>query len=124
MRRLRLFTLLLLILVGAVVLSVAASSWYASRAIERAVLEEEYADLESAAHLALFRLADLIPGNRETLSGICREMGQQSVRRISVVFTSGEVACDSEVDRPRLETPGDGRNTWRPSPGRSATTCV
>ena len=71
------------------------------------MLEEQYADLESAAHLALLRLADLIPGNREALSGICREMGSQSLLRISVVFTSGEVACDSEVDRPRLKSPGD-----------------
>ena len=107
MRRLRLFTLLLLILVGAVVLSVAASSLYASRAIERLVLEEQYDDLESAAQLALLRLADLIPGNREALPGICHEMGRQSLLRISVVFTSGEVACDSEVDRPRLESPED-----------------
>lgn len=107
MRRFRLFTLLLLILVGAVVLSVAASSWYASRAMERLVLEEQYADLESAAHLALLRLSDLIPGDRETLAGICREMAQQSLLRISVVLTSGEVACDSEVSRARLESPAD-----------------
>lgn len=108
MRRPRFFTLLLLIVVGAVVLSVTASSWYASHAIERVVLEEQYADLEAAAHLALLRLADLLPGDREALCVICREMGRQSQLRISVVLTSGEVACDSETDQPGLDSSRGG----------------
>ncbi|MHB8834451.1 MAG: sensor histidine kinase [Candidatus Methylomirabilia bacterium] len=112
MRRLRLFFLLLLMFVGAVLLSVAASAWYASRAIERVVLDEQYADLESAAHLALLRFGDLLPGDQEALSEICREMGRQSMLRISVVFTSGEVACDSEVDRNRIESP-EGRPEYK-----------
>jgi two-component system phosphate regulon sensor histidine kinase PhoR len=94
-----LFWIQFLPLLAAVVVSVGTASWYAAAHLRRFNVDAEVADLEAAAHLALFRLAELIPGDPEALRRLCREMGAQSDRRITLVLPGGQVACDSEVER-------------------------
>jgi hypothetical protein len=50
--------------------------------------------------VAAFRVALEFPGSPGALRETCRKMGLESVRRVTVVMTTGEVACDSAlVDR-------------------------
>jgi two-component system phosphate regulon sensor histidine kinase PhoR len=95
-----LFWLLFLPLVAAVALPVATATWFAAAHLQRFTIEEEVADLESAAHLAVFRLAEVLPGEGPALQALCREMAEQSVRRVTVALPGGAVACDSEIGDP------------------------
>ena len=81
----------------AVIVSVTLLGWYAERSEWRTTYQEAVEDLTAAANLAAFRVVLEFPGRPDALKEICREMGLESVRRVTVVLPTGEVACDSAV---------------------------
>ncbi len=95
-----LFRLIFLPLLLVVTVSVAVLGWYAERSSKENSYQEAVGDLTAAANLAAFRVAQEFPGSPGALKETCRRMGLESVRRVTVVLPTGEVACDSAlVDR-------------------------
>lgn len=92
-----LFRLIFLPLLLVVALSVAVLGWYAEKLSRRSSEQEAVEDLATAANLAAFRLEIELPGSGGDLKETCREMGLESVRRVTVVLPTGEVACDSAL---------------------------
>jgi len=92
-----LFRLIFLPVLLIVTLSVMVLGWYAERFSRQTSDQEAVADLTAAANLAAFRVALEFPGNPKALRETCREMGVESIRRVTVVLPTGEVACDSAL---------------------------
>jgi two-component system phosphate regulon sensor histidine kinase PhoR len=92
-----LFRLIFLPLVLVMTVSVAVLGWYAERSSRQTSHQESVDDLAAAANLAAFRVALDLTANPASIKATCREMGHESVRRVTVVFPTGEVACDSAV---------------------------
>jgi len=92
-----LFRLIFLPLLLIVALSVAVLGWYAETSSKRTVSQESVEDLTAAANLAAFRVTQEFLAKPQALGETCREMGLESVRRVTVVLPTGEVACDSAV---------------------------
>jgi two-component system phosphate regulon sensor histidine kinase PhoR len=95
-----LFRQIFLPLLLIVALSGAVFAWYSERSLQRTIDRESVEDLTAAANLAAFRLAPELPGRPEVFQQTCREMGLESVRRVTVVLPTGTVACDSAIADP------------------------
>jgi two-component system phosphate regulon sensor histidine kinase PhoR len=95
-----------LILVALVTL--VASSWYATRAWRSFYLEQLAGDLTQRARLAGAALQDLVPLQAsDRLQARCRGWGQLTDTRFTLILPSGKVVADSQEDPARLDNHGD-----------------
>ena len=83
-------------------LSVLAVSWYASSALRHFFLEQTATDLKTRAFLVEKQIVShLEPLNKVAVDAICKELGEHSATRITVILPTGEVIGDSR-ETPKL----------------------
>ncbi len=86
-------------------LSLLAVSWFAQDSLHDFFLEQIAADLEARARLLEQRVAvHLSPLQEAAIDRICKDNGQSSGTRITVILPSGKVIGDSEEDPQRMES--------------------
>ena len=82
-----------------IIISLGATTWFASRTLKQFHIQESASDLEARARLFETQISDhLSPLNRGTIDQICKNIGQQVTTRITVILPSGKVIGDSEKD--------------------------
>jgi two-component system phosphate regulon sensor histidine kinase PhoR len=83
-------------------LSVLAVSWYASSALRHFFLEQTATDLKTRALLVEKQIVShLEPLNPAAVDTICKELGEHSATRITVILPTGKVIGDSR-ETPRM----------------------
>ena len=83
-------------------LSVLAVSWYASSALRHFFLEQTATDLKTRALLVEKQVVSHIePLNTAAVDAICKELGEHSATRITVILPTGQVIGDSR-ETPKL----------------------
>jgi two-component system phosphate regulon sensor histidine kinase PhoR len=83
-------------------ISLLAVSWYASGAMRQFFLDQTATDLKARAALLNKQIKGLLsPLNSEAIDAICKEAGQRSATRITVILPDGTVIGDSR-ETPRL----------------------
>jgi len=101
---LQLFLSYLFITVGAIV----AVSGYSSRALRQFYLANAAEDLEARVQLVIEDISRALEtGGSEKLSDVCRELGERSNTRFTVVDSSGKVLGDSKEDPERMDNHAD-----------------
>ena len=103
---------------------------YVSGVVRQLYEEQLRADLESRARLAARPIDDLLSTNQaDRVDVLCKELGQSSRTRITVILPSGKVVGDSDAnpdgmdnhkDRPEIHEALAGRVGWQKD-RRSAT---
>jgi two-component system phosphate regulon sensor histidine kinase PhoR len=84
------------------VLSLVAVNWYATDALHRFYLDQTRQDLQARAQLLKKQIFSLLtPLDSEVVNAICKELGQESATRITVILPDGTVIGDSR-DNPRF----------------------
>lgn len=87
-----------------IVASLGAIGYYGARQLQTVYLEKVTEELQGRAYLVRYQLASLIQQNdRAQLVSECREMGQLSHTRITIVTADGKVLADSEEDATTME---------------------
>jgi two-component system phosphate regulon sensor histidine kinase PhoR len=82
-----------------IIISLGATTWFASRTLQQFHIQESASDLEARARLFETQISDhLSPLNRGAIDEICKKIGQQVTTRITVILPSGKVIGDSEED--------------------------
>lgn len=82
--------------------SLAAATWYATEALQRFYLKQTRQDLQARAHLLEKQIFSLLsPLEPEVVDAICKELGQLSTTRITVILPDGTVIGDSR-ETPRF----------------------
>jgi two-component system phosphate regulon sensor histidine kinase PhoR len=119
MRRRRLVAQLFPSYLIIVLLSLLAVVWYVSQAWRQSFLEQTAADLTVRADLVKPQFQDLLsPLNPATVDSICKELGQLSHTRLTVILPSGRVVGDSaknpalmdnHADRPEIQQAFKGK---------------
>ena len=85
-----------------------AATLYATRALREFHHDEVAAELRARAHLLMGQIGQLLDANRwEELDRICKELGQVSQTRITVILPGGVVVADSEKDPAGMEARGE-----------------
>lgn len=91
-----------------ILVSLFATTWYASRALKHFHLEHTRTDLENQAYLAkkqainLFSLPDTGP-----LNTFCKQVGRRTSTRLTVILPSGRVVADSFENADAMENHND-----------------
>ncbi len=83
-------------------------SRYADFSMRRFFLEQVAADLESTANLLKESTSSLITGEEEkSIDLLCKQAGNSSKKRITIISASGKVLGDSEKDPVKMENHSD-----------------
>ena len=91
------------------IVSLVAVSWYATAALHRFYLHQTSQDLQARAHLLEKQIFSLLtPLDADVVDAICKELGQLSATRITVILPDGTVIGDSR-DTPRFMDNHAGR---------------
>ncbi len=91
------------------ILSLVAVTWYATEALHRFYLHQTQQDLQARAHLLEKQIFSLLsPLDPEVVDAICKELGQMSATRITVILPGGQVIGDSR-DTPKFMDNHAGR---------------
>ena len=77
-------------------ISLIAVTWFASRSIRHFYLEQTAADLLARAHLLKSQMAQFLgPLESRVVDAVCKEVGESSATRFTVILPSGRVVGDS-----------------------------
>ena len=91
------------------IISLVAVTWYATEALQRFYLNQTQQDLQARAHLLEIQIFSLLsPLDPEVVDAICKELGQMSATRITVILPDGQVIGDSR-DTPKFMDNHAGR---------------
>lgn len=91
-------------------LALLAVTWYASTAARRFFYERAAGELESRGRVvAKFIVARELPEDAKEAELLCREIGQASGTRLTLIQPSGKVLADSEHDPETMENHADRR---------------
>jgi two-component system phosphate regulon sensor histidine kinase PhoR len=108
MRRRRLVAQLFPSYLVIVLLALLAVTWYVSQAWRQSFLEQTAADLKVRAHLAQPQIqARLRPLDETAVDRLCKELGQLSATRLTVILPSGRVVGDSNNNPAQMDNHGD-----------------
>jgi two-component system phosphate regulon sensor histidine kinase PhoR len=108
MKRKRLLWQLFLPYVAITLLSLLAVGWYASKSIEQFYLDRVATDLESRARILEPSVRDKIhPPLSTHLDRHCKQIGNSTSTRITVILPSGTVIADSEKDPKTMDNHAD-----------------
>ena len=115
----QLYPAYLLIIVGSLI----AVTWYASSELGRFYLDQTETVLEARAYLLKDQISNLLsPAEPELIDAICKQAGQLSATRITVILPDGTVIGDSR-ETPRFMDNHAGRKEVAPAlkgvPGKS-----
>lgn len=115
----QLYPAYLLIIVGSLI----AVTWYASSELGRFYLDQTETVLEARAYLLKDQITSLLsPIEPEAVDAVCKEAGQLSATRITVILPDGTVIGDSR-ETPRFMDNHAGREEVAPAlrgvPGKS-----
>ena len=86
------------------VIAIAAAVWFSSQALERSIIDQTAVDLKD--RIALFRYqveALLNPLQEETIDRLCKEAGQRSSTRFTVILPGGRVVGDSQENPSHMD---------------------
>ena len=110
MRRRRLVAQLFPSYLIIVLLALLAVTWYVSQAWRQAILEQTAADLQIRADLVIPQFQEMLsPLKAEAVDRLCKELGQLSATRLTVILPSGRVVGDS------CQKPGPDGQSRRPA---------
>ncbi len=88
-------------------LSLVAVSWYGSTAYRQNYFDSIGSDLQARGQLVLPQLRLLIErGRRSEIDALCKQLGQSSATRITVILPTGLVLGDTEEDPSKMENHG------------------
>ena len=105
MRRRRLFWQLFPTYLLITVVAVAAVAWYVSRFAKTFLLDEIAGDLEARARLVATQVAGpLAASDFDEVDRLCREFGDASGTRLTVILEPGRVVGDSDEDPDRMDS--------------------
>ncbi len=108
MRRRRLVAQLFPSYLIIVLLALVAVTWYVSQAWRQAFLEQTAADLKIRADLAIPQFQELLsPLKAEAVDRLCKELGQRSATRLTVILPSGQVVGDSSKNPAQMDNHAD-----------------
>ena len=87
-----------------IVISLLASTWFASRTLKQFYHEQSASDLEARALLFKSQILEhLSPLDSEAIDRLCKKTGGQATTRITVILPSGMVIGDSEKDPEKMD---------------------
>jgi two-component system phosphate regulon sensor histidine kinase PhoR len=108
MRRRRLVAQLFPSYLVIVLLALLAVTWYVSQAWRQSFLEQTAGDLKVRAHLAQPQIqVRLRPLDEAAVDRLCKELGQLSATRLTVILPSGRVVGDSDNNPAQMDNHGD-----------------
>jgi two-component system phosphate regulon sensor histidine kinase PhoR len=108
MRRRRLVAQLFPSYLIIVLLALLAVTWYVSQAWRHSFLSQTAADLTVRADLVIPQFQELLrPLNAEAVDRLCKELGQLSHTRLTVILPSGKVVGDSSKNPALMDNHGD-----------------
>ncbi len=88
--------------------SLVAVTWYMSGSLRKFYRGHVERDLEARARLVQNQLSDrLLIANASAVDRLCKDLGEKSSTRITVILPSGEVIGDSEEDPAKMEDHAD-----------------
>ena len=88
-----------------IVISVVGVAWYASQSLRKFYLNDVADGLKSRAYLIEKQISANLAGHKfQEIDDLCKEIGNMSSTRITVILPNGEVIADSD------EKPGNMRN--------------
>jgi len=91
-----------------ILISIIAVTWYASIEARQFFLEKNEADLKARAKLFEGQIITFLdPLNREKIDLLCKEAGEMSSTRITVILPTGEVVGDSDSDPMMMDNHAD-----------------
>jgi two-component system phosphate regulon sensor histidine kinase PhoR len=103
-----------------ILISIIAVTWYASIEARQFFLEKNEADLKARAELFEGQImAFLDPLDRDEIDLLCKEEGQRSSTRITVILPTGEVIGDSDTDPKNMDNHSDRLEFIAASTGES-----
>ncbi len=101
------------------IISLTAVTWYTSRTLRQFYFEQTAAELEARAHLIEDQVSErVLRANAGDVDLLCKELGNKSSTRITVIIPSGVVVADSienpeqmdnHAGRPEIMDALDGR---------------
>lgn len=108
MKRKRLLWQIYVPVVLAIVTSVFASTWYAADTLRDFSLTQTKDDLSTRAGLISKQIAEpFLKQNFGELKKLCKQIGQESATRITVILPSGKVLADSMEDAEKMDNHAD-----------------
>jgi len=82
-----------------IIISLAATTWFASRTLKQFYLEQSAEDLQARVHLFEAQISNyLTPIDEKSVDQLCKTIGPQAKTRLTVVLPSGKVIGDSKND--------------------------
>jgi two-component system phosphate regulon sensor histidine kinase PhoR len=91
-----------------ILISMVAVGGYASYSLRRSFMKQIAADLTAQGHLVEKQMAYyLAPENEKFINDLCKEMGQASLTRITVILPTGRVIGDSFQHPEKMENHRD-----------------
>jgi len=82
-----------------IIISLAATTWFASRTLKQFYLEQSAEDLQARVHLFEAQISNyLTPIDEKNVDRLCKTIGPQAKTRLTVVLPSGKVIGDSKND--------------------------
>jgi two-component system, OmpR family, phosphate regulon sensor histidine kinase PhoR len=82
-----------------IIISLAATTWFASRTLKQFYLEQSAEDLQARVHLFEAQISNyLTPIDEKNVDRLCKKIGPQAKTRLTVVLPSGKVIGDSKND--------------------------
>jgi two-component system, OmpR family, phosphate regulon sensor histidine kinase PhoR len=82
-----------------IIISLAATTWFASRTLKQFYLEQSAEDLQARVHLFEAQISNyLTPIDEKSVDQLCKKIGPQAKTRLTVVLPSGKVIGDSKND--------------------------
>jgi len=109
MRRRRLLTQVYAPYILIIFLSLVTVAWFASHSLKKYYLEQTVTDLEAKARLTEKLIAGAFSGKAENVESICKDIGSTVQTRITAIFPSGSVVCDSEKIPEKMENHAERR---------------
>ncbi|MFH1491089.1 MAG: ATP-binding protein [Pseudomonadota bacterium] len=91
-----------------ILISVIAVTWYASLSLKKFFIQEVKAGLEARIHIFEKQvLKHLDPPDDVVLDSLCKDIGQTSATRFTIILPSGEVVGDTHEDPENMDTHSD-----------------
>ena len=85
-------------------ISLLAATWFGSKTMRQFIFEHNATDLKSLAHLFEQQVLNhFSPLNKAAIDRLCKEIGESSDFRVTVILPSGKVAGDSEEDPDKMD---------------------
>lgn len=79
-------------------------TWYFAGTVQKFYLEQTKSDLEARAALAAVQAAPfLLSGNYDSLDGLCKELGNLTTTRFTIILSDGRVVGDTFESPARME---------------------